>query len=88
MWIEFLEEMRPAFVSMLIALLTIWLGYRLGLIAYFRRKEHEQIIQRYLEQGVDLISANIDHALSVFRENWSQSLWLLKEFRESNRANT
>lgn len=85
--IEFLNEMRPTFVSLLIALLTICLGYRLGLLTYFQKKEHEQIIKRYLEQGVDLISSNIDHALSTFNENWALSLQMLKEFRETNLAN-
>jgi len=85
--IEFLNEMRPTFVSLLIPLLTIWLGYRLGLLTYFQKKEHEQIIKRYLEQGVDLISSNIDHALVTFSENWALSLRMLKEFRETNQAN-
>ena len=85
--IEFLNEMRPTFVSLLIALLTIWLGYRLGLLTYFQKKEHEQIIKRYLEQGVDLISSNIDHALGTFNENWALSLRMLKEFRSTNLAN-
>ena len=87
MIIEFLNEMRPTFVSLLIPLLTIWLGYRLGLLTYFQKKEHEQIIKRYLEQGVDLISSNIDHALVTFSENWALSLRMLKEFRETNLAN-
>jgi len=85
--IEFLNEMRQTFVSLLIPLLTIWLGYRLGLLTYFQKKEHEQIIKRYLEEGVDLISSNIDHALVTFSENWALSLRILREFRETNSAN-
>lgn len=85
--IDLLNEMQPTFLPLLITLISIWLGYRLGLLTYFQKKEHDQIIQRYLEQGVDLISSNIDHALSVFSENWSLSLRMLKEFRETNSAN-
>jgi hypothetical protein len=80
-FINFLDILKPSLLSLLPALVVIWLGYRLGMVAYFKRKEHEKIIQRYLETGIDLISFNIDHALSVFRENWAHSLRLLKEFR-------
>jgi hypothetical protein len=85
--IELLNELKPTLSSILTVLISIWLGYRLGLLTYFQKKEHDQIIQRYLEQGVDLISSNIDHALTVFRENWSLSLTMLKEFHETNSAN-
>lgn len=85
--IELLNELKPTLSSLLTALVSIWLGYRIGLLTYFQKKEHEQIIQRYLEQGVDLISSNMDHALTVFRENWSLSLRMLREFRETNSAN-
>ena len=85
--IELLNELKPTLSSLLIALVSIWLGYRFGLLTYFQKKEHDQIIHRYLEQGVDLISSNMDHALTVFRENWSLSLRMLREFRETNAAN-
>ena len=84
---KFLLEIQPIFFSLLPVLVSIWLGYRLGLLTYFQKREHEQIIKRYLEQGVDLISSNVDHALGIFRENWALSLMLLREFRGSNKAN-
>lgn len=80
-FLDIINSIRPALLSLLPVLVAVWIGYRLGLITYFRRKEHEQIIHRYLDQGVDLLSANIDHTLSVFRENWAHSLRLLKEFK-------
>jgi hypothetical protein len=70
----------------LISLLTVFLGYLLGLWSYYRKKEHEQIMHRYLEQGVDLISANIDHALNVFNENYMRSLSFLKKFRDAEKV--
>jgi len=56
----------------------------LGILTYYQKKEHELIIKRYLENGVDLVSSNVDHALSTFRENWAQSIRLLREFKETN----
>ena len=85
--IEILAEKEPIFLSLLPVLISIWLGYRLGLLTYFQKREHEQIIQRYLEQGVDLISSNVDHALGIFKENWALSLRMLREFNGSNSAN-
>jgi hypothetical protein len=82
--IALLNELKPVLFSLLTVLVSIWLGYRFGLITYFQKKEHDQIIQRYLEQGVDLIASNMDHALTTFRENWSLSLRMLREFRETN----
>ncbi len=84
--IEFLYELKPTISSLLTVLVSIWLGYRFGLLTYFQKKEHDQIIQRYLEQGVDLIASNMDHALTIFRENWSLSLRMLREFRETSAA--
>ena len=80
-FIKILNSTQPILLILLPVLVTALLGYWLGLRTYFKRKEHEQIIHRYLEQGVDLLSANLDHALSIFRENWAYSLRLLKEFR-------
>lgn len=79
-FISVLDALRPALLSLLPALIAVWIGYRLGMLAYFKKKDHEKIILRYLELGIDLVSSNIDHALSIFRENWAHSLWLLKEF--------
>ena len=54
----------------------------LGRSAYFRQKEYELIIRRYLEEGLDAISKNVDKSLAVFRYNWWQSTVLLKYFRD------
>lgn len=78
-----LEKLEPAFLKLIIVLPTVWLGYKFGLMEYFKRREHEQIIKRYLDQGVDLLSANIDNAIGIFRENWTQSLRMIKEFRDT-----
>ncbi len=58
------------------------LAYVLGRAAYFRQKEYELITRRYLEEGLDAISKSVDKSLAIFRHNWSQSLVVLKHFRE------
>lgn len=85
MIIEFLDSLKPGLISLLTALVIVWLGYRLGILAYFKRKEHDEIIKRYLESSIDLIASNVDETLSIFRDNWAHSLRLLKEFRETSK---
>jgi putative NIF3 family GTP cyclohydrolase 1 type 2 len=63
-----------------------WVGYLFGLRSFAKKNQHEQIVHRYLEQGVDLLSANIDHALHTFNQNFAHALGLLKEFRDTERV--
>lgn len=89
-----LYEMQNILVNLLIPLVVVWLTYRLGLLTYFKKyrdsqnelskkREYEIILSRYLENGVDLALANIEHALSIFRENYHNALALLRIFRDS-----
>src|SRR6266571_8600961 len=61
--------------------IALLLGYFLGVAAYFRQKEYELVRKRYLEEGVDVISEQVDQALNLFWKNWSRALSLLKQFR-------
>ena len=61
------------------------LAYFLGRSAYFRQKEYELITRRYLEEGLDAISKNVDRSLALFRHNWWQSTVVLKHFREQGK---
>ena len=89
-----LYEMQNILLNLLIPLVVVWLTYRLGLLTYLKkyrdsqnelskRREYEIILSRYLENGVDLALANIEHALSIFRENYHNALALLRIFRDS-----
>ena len=85
-FIAVIDTLKPALLSILPALIAVWLGYRLGLLGYLARKEHEKIVQRYLEAGIDLMSSNTDHALSIVSENFAHSLRLLNEFRSTEKT--
>jgi len=73
----FTTHIKP-FLSILVALLA----YILGKSAYFRQKEYELITKRYLEEGLDKISENVDSSLADFRHNWAHCLNVIKSFRE------
>lgn len=79
--IEYLIEMEPVFLSLLPTLIAIWLGFRLGLVTYFKKMERDQIRNRYLENCVDLLLTNTSHALSIYKRNWRIAVNTLSEFR-------
>ncbi len=49
--------------------LTAFLAHRYGLLAYFTQRKHEQIMKRYLDEGIDRAEASIEHAVGVFTDN-------------------
>lgn len=70
------------YIKPLIPLVAVLLAYFLGKSAYFRQKEYELITKRYLEEGIDSISKNVDSSLAVIRHNWWHCLFVLKSFRD------
>ena len=74
LWVTYLTPLTP--------LVAALLAFVLGRYVYFRQKEYELIAVRYLNEGVDAVSENIDRSLSLFRYNWWQATVLLKHFRE------
>lgn len=70
------------YIQPVIPIAAAILVYYLGKSAYFRQKEYELVTKRYLEEGIDAISKNVDKSLALFRHNWWQSTVVLKHFRE------
>jgi hypothetical protein len=60
--------------------------YRLGLRAYFLQKEYEHVRGRYLNDGFDLASSQIEYALGIHRTNWALLLRYTKLCREMERS--
>ncbi|WP_350016353.1 hypothetical protein ABNK63_00460 [Rhodanobacter sp. IGA1.0] len=73
------QEIIRGIVTLLVGLAIAWIG----LLIYFRQKEYELVKQRYLENSVDLISAEIETLAGAFGHNWARCLHILKEFRDS-----
>ena len=64
-------------------LLAVALGSWIALLAYFRQKEYELAKQRYLEQAVDVIAAQVQSVLGVVSHNYARCLQVAREFRDS-----
>ena len=61
-------------------------AYLLGLRAYHLQREYELVRRRYLDEGLDAFAADVEHALGVFKNNWQQSLTVLKHYRDMDKA--
>jgi len=75
---EWLEEYWDKFVPLAIVVLA----YLFARAAYFRQKEYELVVRRYLNECLDEISASVDKALALYRHNWWQGTVVLKHFRD------
>lgn len=64
-------------------LVAAYLVYLFGLRSYFAQRDYEYLQRRYLEEGLDRVSADIGQALSVFRHNWQLTFRFLKLYRDS-----
>ncbi|MFC1478649.1 hypothetical protein ACFL57_04245 [Candidatus Margulisiibacteriota bacterium] len=73
-WIEHL-------IKLFYIAITALLAYRFGIRKYLHQRGHELVTKRYLENGVDLVATGVEHALSVWRDNYAHSLRILKNFR-------
>ena len=63
-------------------LTAVALGSVVALLVYFRQKEYELTKQRYLEQGVDVVAAELETAFGVVSHNYARCLQICKSFRD------
>jgi hypothetical protein len=59
------------------------MAFWLAKSAYFRQKEYELITERYLRDGLDRVSLQVEKSLGIFRHNWAHSLTIVKIFRDA-----
>ena len=62
-----------------------WLVYYFGSRVYYRQKEFELVRKRYLDDGLDILSNQVEHALNVFHYNYERCLHILKQLRDAQR---
>jgi len=74
-WIEMLGN---ALIVVLVAGLAYWFGLR----TFFKQREHEQIMKRYLDEGVDRISGAVAEVFRVYFENHFTALRLVTQLKD------
>lgn len=67
-------------------LLAAFIAYRGGLKTYFKKREHEQIIKRYLEEGIDRASGGVAQALRVLIDNIFTARGILIQLQTGTKA--
>ncbi|MGH8580591.1 MAG: hypothetical protein ACREVK_10900 [Gammaproteobacteria bacterium] len=72
------EVLLQSSLALLAAGLTAWFA----VFTYFRQREHELILSRYLESGLDLLAAEVERVSETFSHNWARCLLILKSYRD------
>lgn len=79
-------ELVGVLATGLFVVVAAYIAYIYGLKAYFKRREHEQIIKRYLDEGVDRVMARVHQALAVFVDNHFKADAILRQFQQKGKA--
>ncbi len=81
----FWPEIISALITGFSILVVAFFSYIYGLRAYFKKREHEQIMKRYLEEGIDRLSERIYHVKEVFLDNYLKAEDILSQMKTFHR---
>lgn len=84
-WLE--PEIIGALITGLSILGVAFIGSLFGLRKYFRKREYELILKRYLDEGIDRISEIVDGALRVFVNNHTIASTIVLQAKHNEEAN-
>jgi hypothetical protein len=70
-------------IPVVAAIAAVSVGSWFARRAYFEQKDYEWIRERYLHDGLDRISVQVEKSLAIFRHNYSHALTVLKFFRDA-----
>ena len=79
---EMLKVIAPIVAALVAAVVAAYLAYRWGSRTYLAQKEYELVRQRYLSNGIDLMAAEVEYTLGIYRHNWFLALDVLKHLRD------
>ncbi len=64
------------------ALLAAGLAAWFAIQTYYRQREYELILSRYLEGSLDLLAAELGNVSEIFSHNWARCLAIIKSYRD------
>jgi len=76
-----MKDIIPSVVSVILGAI---LAYVFGLRAYFRRRENEQILRHYVENGFEKVVAYLSHGKKIFDKNTEKASHILSKLRENH----
>lgn len=74
--------MADVLLQVSLALLAAALAAGFAVHTYFRQREHELILSRYLEGSLDFLAAEVGNAYEIFSHNWARCLAIIKSYRD------
>ena len=77
----FASAIIGALITGIFLIIAAFIAYKFGLRTYFKKREHEQIMKRYLDESIDRASACFDHATGVFIDNYRTALRIIREIK-------
>lgn len=80
-------EIIGALITGISILLAAIIGAKYGLLTYFRKREHEIILKRYIDEGIDRLSELIDNASQVFIYNYKTAHNIVSKLESLQEAN-
>lgn len=75
-----------AVLTGIFVLVAAIIAYKGGLHMYFKKREHEQIIKRYLEEGIDRTLLAVNQALRVYIDNYTKAKTVLNRFQRGQKV--
>lgn len=67
-----------------VTLVAVCAGAFFTLKVYFRQKEYELVKQRYLDEGVDIVAAQVETYLGVLNHNYARCIRICGELKVSD----
>lgn len=80
-----METIEPL-LTISVSLLGIGLTAKSAIVQYFKQREYELVLERYLSGSIDLLAASLELQMQNYRYNWGRALTVVKQFR--NQKNT
>jgi hypothetical protein len=87
--VTYMNKIPPeSIVTGLFVLLGVYIASKLALRAYFKQRAHEQIMKRYLDEGIDRVLAGVNQAFRVFIYNNLKAQTLLAKVQKGKSIDT
>lgn len=80
--VELILKFRNELLQVGITVVAAGLTVIAAIFLYFRQRHYEMIVDRYLNEGIDLIQAELQESVQRLAHNWARWLEVLKEYRE------
>lgn len=75
-------EMQDIIIKICMALLAASLSAWFAIQTYYRQREYELILSRYLEGSLDLLAGELSNVSEIFSHNWARCLAIIKSYRD------